>query len=100
MNRYKSLPPGLERRMLYSKILESRKKTGMRTVYYRLDNVLLYKSIILPENTNCSICLEKYRASVTIVELQCNHNFHRICIDKWIKNNHSCPYCRKNILNL
>mgnify|MGYP002814414032 CR=1 FL=1 len=97
MNRYKFLPPGLERRILYSKILESRKKTG--TIYHKIDNILIYKSIILPENTDCSICLEKYRTRITIVELQCSHNFHRMCIDKWIKNNSSCPYCRKNISN-
>ena len=28
----------------------------------------------------------------------CNHYFHKKCIDKWLKTNSSCPICRKNFL--
>jgi len=104
MNSYKSLPPGLERRMLYSKILENRKKIAMnRDIGGNLSVVGttalisftgVYRRIFFPNARECSICLQKYRGRMKIVELQCKHNFHQTCIDKWIKDNHSCPYCR------
>jgi hypothetical protein len=45
----------------------------------------------------CSICQEDYKLKEYKRELSCKHIFHKKCIDKWLKNNLSCPYCRKNI---
>ena len=45
----------------------------------------------------CSICLEKIES--TKKSLKCKHHFHEKCIDKWIKNNSSCPLCREKIKN-
>ncbi len=44
----------------------------------------------------CSICLANIDKSTQ--KLPCNHEFHKNCIDVWLKNNASCPICRTNII--
>lgn len=44
----------------------------------------------------CPICLEGYSANKTIVQLNCNHKFHKECIIKWFQTTtiNNCPLCR------
>jgi hypothetical protein len=42
----------------------------------------------------CPICQEEYKSKEFKRELECLHSFHKKCIDKWLKNNLSCPFCR------
>ncbi|XP_028793671.1 uncharacterized RING finger protein C4G3.12c isoform X2 [Neltuma alba] len=46
----------------------------------------------------CYICLVEYEDGDSIRELPCHHQFHRTCIDKWLKEIHRvCPLCRRDI---
>ncbi len=45
----------------------------------------------------CSVCQEDYKVKEYKRELICKHSFHKKCIDKWLKNNLSCPFCRVKI---
>lgn len=49
-------------------------------------------------NGDCNICLEEDN---NIIKLDCNHNYHKECIIKWINQemnrSKSCPICRQNI---
>lgn len=48
----------------------------------------------------CSICRCEYKNNEGIRILDCNHNFHKKCVDRWFKKeNVTCPLCRKNIFN-
>ena len=42
----------------------------------------------------CAICFEP---PVDTAELPCGHEFCKACIDKWTKDNHTCPICRSQI---
>ena len=43
----------------------------------------------------CVICTEKMKIAR---KLNCSHNFHLICLNKWFENGHnSCPICRREI---
>jgi len=44
---------------------------------------------------SCSICLESLKSG--IIKTDCNHTFHKICLDTWINFNNSCPHCRSII---
>jgi len=44
---------------------------------------------------NCSICLEKIKMDK--ITTNCNHTFHRKCLEAWNKKKSSCPICRKKI---
>lgn len=44
-------------------------------------------------NTNCSICLNAFDHSQTLVSTKCLHTFHQTCLLKVIENNPFCPVC-------
>lgn len=49
-------------------------------------------------NDICGICREEYKLNEYIRKLNCNHIFHKKCIDKWFKNNSNCPNCRHDLI--
>ena len=42
----------------------------------------------------CSICLEAVMHKNKCVLHNCKHSFHKKCIDRWTRNNNTCPKCR------
>ena len=44
----------------------------------------------------CSICQEKILFSNLLI-LDCQHFFHKKCIQEWFKRKDTCPICRHNI---
>lgn len=52
---------------------------------------------VSPDDLECSVCLDTI-SSADIKRTTCNHCFHRKCLDKWLENHETCPYCRKTIL--
>ena len=57
-----------------------------------------------PECNNCSICLEKIKNDILVLE--CGHQFHFHCVSTWIEREGTCPNCRsvaiiqKNLCNI
>lgn len=48
---------------------------------------------------SCFICFENYQEKELVRNLpDCNHSFHKKCIDKWLKRKAQCPVCRNNVL--
>ncbi|XP_055924656.1 E3 ubiquitin-protein ligase RNF126-B-like [Argiope bruennichi] len=43
---------------------------------------------------DCPICTEPLHRKITT---SCGHNFHGECLEMWMKENMSCPLCRKNL---
>ena len=57
-----------------------------------------YKKIQKDEvEEQCAICLEEYKIGLYKRTLNCNHTFHKKCIDKWIGEKLSCPICRNSV---
>jgi len=51
-------------------------------------------------DSNCPICLDNFIPGEYYRNLECNHCFHKKCIDRWFKKDHTdCPMCRKKIIN-
>ncbi len=47
---------------------------------------------------DCNICIECFNKGDSIVKLNCNHEFHKDCIKKWLCNNSTkCPVCRVEV---
>ncbi|XP_047966722.1 uncharacterized protein LOC125211079 [Salvia hispanica] len=50
------------------------------------------------DTAQCYICLVEYEDGDSVRVLPCHHEFHRACIDKWLKEIHRvCPLCRHDI---
>ncbi|GBN16245.1 hypothetical protein AVEN_90967-1 [Araneus ventricosus] len=47
-----------------------------------------------PAAFECPICLGAAIRTGYVKHLQCSHEFHQSCVDKWVHNNKSCPLCR------
>jgi hypothetical protein len=48
----------------------------------------------------CSVCVQEYKIGEFKRELICGHEYHKKCIDKWLKDSLTCPICRKEIKSL
>ncbi|KAE8689548.1 putative RING-H2 finger protein ATL69 [Hibiscus syriacus] len=77
------------------------------TVVLGLDGPIIesYQKIILgesrrlpgPNDGPCCICLTEYEAKDQIRCIpDCNHCFHVVCIDGWLRMNATCPLCRNS----
>ena len=67
---------------------------------YKINKIPIIKirsndNLLLDE---CSICLERYDKNDKIMNLKCNHKFHKDCLNEWLQNNNTCPQCRENII--
>ncbi|XXG64637.1 hypothetical protein AAC387_Pa05g2533 [Persea americana] len=46
----------------------------------------------------CYICLGEYEQGDKIRVLPCHHEYHMLCVDKWLKEIHGvCPLCRGDV---
>ncbi|XP_024136779.1 E3 ubiquitin-protein ligase RNF165 [Oryzias melastigma] len=48
-------------------------------------------------NTQCQICFCDYDEGEKLRMLPCFHDYHVQCIDRWLKDNTTCPICRANL---
>jgi hypothetical protein len=52
----------------------------------------------LPDNV-CSVCLDEFKEEDVLKKLNCNHIFHKDCLEPWLNNNNrNCPLCRTDII--
>jgi hypothetical protein len=58
----------------------------------------IFQDIVFEEtlkniNNKCCICLNNFDINIENKLSECNHLFHKDCIDKWFHNNKRCPLC-------
>ncbi|KAE9612866.1 hypothetical protein Lal_00027490 [Lupinus albus] len=55
----------------------------------------LSQLLLKPNDNMCPICLSEYEPKEILrIIPECNHYFHALCIDEWLKMNVTCPLCR------
>eukprot|EP01121_Diplochlamys_sp_Union-15-3_P017941 TRINITY_DN6425_c0_g1_i1.p1 TRINITY_DN6425_c0_g1~~TRINITY_DN6425_c0_g1_i1.p1 ORF type:complete len:144 (+),score=0.52 TRINITY_DN6425_c0_g1_i1:56-487(+) len=55
-----------------------------------------YDENVPTEDKSCSICLADYQTGEALRCLSCDHKYHKICIDTWLTNHHTCPLCKSD----
>ena len=67
--------------------------------YFRIKSILRGQYM---NNNNllntCVICLEDINYNEYIINLPCNHYYHKECVYQWIIKNQNCPICRATLL--
>lgn len=46
---------------------------------------------------DCSICLDTMPANTEQTVTPCNHTFHKVCLEKWLKRGDDCPICNRDL---
>lgn len=69
------------------------------TPYINQNDLPIAITINEPKDIICSICLEQQIETEEWCKLNCNHEYHKDCIYKWLRTTDSCPDCRKPIKN-
>lgn len=87
-------------------IYNNRPITQDSTIFNNNTKIIEYQKPENNENENedegdcCSICLEEFNDKEKLIELQCKHFFHNVCIKTWLtKYSEICPYCKQNIIS-
>jgi hypothetical protein len=51
----------------------------------------------IPEGAECSIRMEPFDKSSTVVQTVCGHYFNEECLCEWLVDKTTCPLCRKKL---
>ncbi|OIV97773.1 hypothetical protein TanjilG_12530 [Lupinus angustifolius] len=46
------------------------------------------------EDTKCSICQDEYLVADEVGSLKCEHKYHVVCIQQWLRLKNWCPICK------
>ena len=61
-----------------------------------MNNINIINNVIyIDEKKECCICLDK--TNNEWIRTQCNHEFHKTCINDWYRTKNTCPICRSNL---
>lgn len=63
---------------------------------FNTESKLQMKSLNLSADQECSICLDVQNKDF-FIKLDCQHIFHKNCIEQWIVQKNNCPLCRANV---
>lgn len=74
-------------------LTEKQKKELYSNVYKKITNN--------EENEDCPVCLLEMKEGEEVIDMpKCNHRFHVTCLDNWVSQHATCPYCRESIGNI
>ena len=66
-----------------------------------MPSIAFNKKLFKDENMildECLICMEEFKEGedyVTPLACDARHMYHSDCIEQWLKNDNSCPFCKK-----
>ncbi|CAL9077870.1 unnamed protein product [Musa acuminata var. zebrina] len=49
------------------------------------------------KSEKCVICCMAYKNRDKLIKLPCQHQYHKVCITKWLKINKACPVCSEEV---
>ena len=64
------------------------------TKYLYLGNNIIISNIPWDSDDKCAICLDSITDEHSVIVEKCKHYFHKVCLQKWLSSNNTCPVCR------
>lgn len=60
--------------------------------------IILHRNSLAGSEIECSICLGILQDGEKVKVLpDCSHCYHSECVDRWLRNQSSCPLCRSSL---
>ncbi|KAI4384096.1 hypothetical protein MLD38_009863 [Melastoma candidum] len=79
----------------YFGVSEETMRSFPKFAYSRLDEFVTSAS----SSRSCTICLHEYEGTDVIKMLPvCDHFFHQVCVERWLRRHPTCPICRIPLL--
>jgi len=80
-----------------SRFLLNREARGLSSREVKALPAVTYKSCDTSGTDVCAICLESYEVGEKLRVLPCHHDFHALCVDKWLTTRRAfCPICKRD----
>lgn len=54
----------------------------------------------VPEATGVCFCLDDDEQKPVDGKLVCGHSVHRVCMDEWMKEHNTCPFCQRDVVRV
>ncbi|XXG73605.1 hypothetical protein AAC387_Pa07g2499 [Persea americana] len=89
--RYEEIPPQV---LEESEELAQEHRFGGGSSSTAIEALKMGKHRVGDINESCTICIEQFLPGEDIAIMQCDHAYHKECIDQWLMNNNSYPLCR------
>ena len=88
--------------MSYEQLLQLEENVGNVNKGLTIDNIkkipkVFYKKVLFEDNDNCIICMENFNENELVKQLKCGHIFHDDCIEHWLLEQKTCPFCKEEI---
>ena len=106
-------PPSTNELSAMNSLLSLFSRPMGQTIYNTMENVVVRPtaaqiaaatSILTVSDTSdstCTVCQETIESDVPVRRInQCEHQFHKACIDRWFERSVFCPMCRQDIRNV
>ena len=73
-----------------------KKKNKPKTIGNKIMSIF-YLDILNDKIKKCLKYLEGKNVKKKYMITPCDHVFHSVCLEKWMKLKNECPYCKTNI---
>lgn len=81
-----------------SRFLLNREARGLSSREVKALPAVIYKTRDTSGTDTCAICLESYEVGEKLRILPCHHDFHALCVDKWLTTRRAfCPICKRDV---
>ena len=50
------------------------------------------------QEAQCSICFDNFERFQKYKKIQCGHEYHGNCLDKWLSEQKRCPMCNEDVI--
>lgn len=88
--------------MTYEQLMELEERNGKVAKGFQPEQIdqIPRKRVDIVDNENpasCAVCFENFEVGDCTMILQCKHDYHESCIDKWLQSEKRCPVCNLQI---
>jgi hypothetical protein len=90
-------------RMSYEQLLELEEGVGIVNKGLSKDKIdkipnKPFRKALFDDNIQCIICMDGFNENELVKQLNCGHIFHGDCIDHWLEQQKTCPFCKNECI--